>query len=429
MNCIRHVFLPLLSGFGLVLFGQATAQVQSQPAATQAAAGQVSAAVPVSAAMRARADQAMQKGLAYLASVQTQEGAWQAMDKPDPAVTAIAAQAFAQNPHYGPSHPVVRKALAFIMSYRQPDGGIYIPGATLDNYYTSVVLMFLSSQPRSDQDTHKVIRNAQEWLKAMQWTEARQGPNDAPITEDNPWYGGAGYGHTKRPDLSNTQMMLEALHQSGLPESDPAYQKALKFVSRCQMLSSTNDQPFASKADDGGFIYSAANGGESKAGVVEDAGDKNLRSYGSMTYAGFKSMLYAGVKRDDERVQAAWGWITDHYTLDENPNMPGAQSKQGLFYYYQVFSKAMQAWGQDTVADKTGKKHHWREDLLTKLISLQREDGSWLNPADRWYEGNPHYVTGLALLSMQAAMQPAPAAQTVDRTHGVIETSGSQPVQ
>jgi squalene-hopene/tetraprenyl-beta-curcumene cyclase len=292
-----------------------------------------------------------------------------------------------------------------VLSHRQKDGGIYRPGLMLDNYYTSVALMFLASQPRGDRDVAKAIRDAQLWLTTMQWTESRDGPDGKPVTADNAWYGGAGYGNSKRPDLSNTQMMLEALHQSGLPASDPAYQKALKFISRCQMLSQTNDQPFAAESSDGGFIYSPAGGGESKAGYTEVNGRKVLRSYGSMTYAAFKSMLYANLARNDPRVKAALEWIRGHYTLDENPNMPGAQSKQGLYYYYNVFAKALEAWGQDTIVDAGGTRHNWREDLIAQLVKLQRQDGTWLNDADRWYEGNPHYITALAVLSLQEAVR------------------------
>jgi squalene-hopene/tetraprenyl-beta-curcumene cyclase len=374
----------------------------TQPVATQPAL----ADVPVSPQLRARADVAMHRGLKYLQSVQTPDGAWQAMGIPDPAITAIVAQAFAQDPHYGPDSTIVRKALAFVLSHRQKDGGIYRPGLMLENYYTSVALMFLSTQPRSDRNVARAICDAQAWLKTNQWTESRENPETGEtVTVADAWYGGAGYGNSKRPDLSNTQMMLEALHQSGLPESDPAYQKALTFVSRCQMRSATNDQPYAAEGGDGGFIYSPANSGESKAGYTEVDGRQVLRSYGSMTYAGFKSMLYANLSRDDERVKAAYDWIRRHYTLAENPNMPGAQSKQGLYYYYNVFGKALQAWGQNTIVDAEGRRHNWREDLVGKLISLQRQDGTWLNEADRWYEGNPHYITALAVLSMQSALQ------------------------
>jgi squalene-hopene/tetraprenyl-beta-curcumene cyclase len=200
-------------------------------------------------------------------------------------------------------------------------------------------------------------------------------------------------------------MMLEALHQSGLSADDPVYQKALKFVTRCQMLAITNDQPFAAEAKDGGFVYTAAMGGQSMAGQTEADEGQKLRSYGSMTYAGFKSMLYAQVDRNDPRVKAAWDWIRRNYSLESNPNMPGQQSKQGLYYFYNVFAKALQAWGEPFVVDDKGVAHDWRADLAQKLRKEQREDGSWVNEADRWMEGNPHLVTAYSVLALQASLR------------------------
>jgi squalene-hopene/tetraprenyl-beta-curcumene cyclase len=245
----------------------------------------------------------------------------------------------------------------------------------------------------------ETIASAQRFLKNLQWDEAER------VQPEDVWYGGAGYGKHKRPDLSNTQMMLEALKQSGLPADDPTYRKALKFIERCQMSSETNDQPFARETQEGGFIYSPANGGESKAGTVVIQGQRQLRCYGSMTYAGFKSMLHANLAHNDPRVRRALDWICRHYTLDENPNMPGQQSRQGLFYYYHLFARALDAWGQQHLVDHKGIKHDWRADLCSKLLSLQNSDGSWTNNEDRWHEGNPVYVTALATLALQTAIQ------------------------
>jgi squalene-hopene/tetraprenyl-beta-curcumene cyclase len=245
----------------------------------------------------------------------------------------------------------------------------------------------------------KAIKNAQTFLVKIQWDEGEG------YEANHPWYGGQGYGKHKRPDLSNTQMMVEALRESGLPPDDPAYQKALRFISRSQMLAETNDQPFAKGMDSGGFIYTPANHGESMAGAESIDGDSRLRSYGSMTYAGFKSMLYAEVKRDDVRVQKALSWIRRHYTLDANPNMPEKQSREGLFYFYLVFAKAMQAWNEPTITDDRGVPHPWRSELVDKLGSLQRPDGSWVNEADRWFEGNAHLVTAYAVLAMQTTIR------------------------
>ena len=74
--------------------------------------------------------------------------------------------------------------------------------------------------------------------------------------QDDPFYGGAGYGGRSRPDLSNTSFFMEALRDTGLPADDPNLKKALVFVSRCQNLKGEfNDQPWAGKVNDGGFIY------------------------------------------------------------------------------------------------------------------------------------------------------------------------------
>jgi len=346
---------------------------------------------------------AIARSLARLETTQRPDGGWAGFDAgSDPAVTSLVAQAFAQEPAYGPKHPVVRKALRYVLSNRQPDGGIY-GNAGVKNYSASVALMFLSSV--ADPGLKEEIARQQKFLKDNQWYEGKTDDDGRPVDRSHPWYGGAGYGSGKRPDLSNTQMMLEALHQSGLPPDDPVYQRALVFIQRCQMCSETNDQPFAARARDGGFIYSPANGGESKAGFATYGDDRILRSYGSMTYAGFKSMLYAAVDRDDHRVQLAWRWIRSHYTLDENPNMPGRQSLEGLFYYYHVFAKALAAWGEPTVVDMEGKAHNWREDLARKLLSLQKPDGSWINAADRWMEGNPELVSAYSILALQQAMR------------------------
>ena len=140
-------------------------------------------------------------------------------------------------------------------------------------------------------------------------------------TPDAVQFGGAGYGRTgDRPDLSNTSFLVDALKAAGNDANSEAIQRALIFVSRCQNLESKdNTTPFAAKINDGGFYYTPAAGGSSQAGVDESTG--GLRSYASMTYAGLKSMIYAGVKPDDPRVKAALGWLKKHYDLDSNPGM------------------------------------------------------------------------------------------------------------
>jgi len=51
--------------------------------------------------------------------------------------------------------------------------------------------------------------------------------------------------------------------------------------------------------------------------------------------------------------------------------------------------------------DDKGVEHHWRTDLIEKLLSLQKDDGSWTNTNDRWWERNPDLVTAYAILTLE----------------------------
>jgi squalene-hopene/tetraprenyl-beta-curcumene cyclase len=76
------------------------------------------------------------------------------------------------------------------------------------------------------------------------------------------------------------------------------------------------------------------------AGEMNLAGGRiALRSYGTMTYAGLLSYLYADLKRDDPRVTAAHDWLRRNFTLTENPGM----GPEWLFYYYHLMAKALSA--------------------------------------------------------------------------------------
>jgi squalene-hopene/tetraprenyl-beta-curcumene cyclase len=233
-----------------------------------------------------------------------------------------------------------------------------------------------------------LIERAEAFVKGIQWDES-EGKERADLE-----YGGAGYGSHKRPDLSNTSYLIDALVATGNDANDEAIQRALIFVSRCQNLESEhNTTPFATKNPDGGFYYTPAAGGTSQAGETENGG---LRSYASMTYAGLKSMIYAGVEQDDPRVQAAVKWITKNYDLTSNPGM----GDNGLYYYYHTFAKALDAMGQDEFVDDQGNKHNWRAELVEELARRQADDGSWVNKNERWLEGDANLATGYALLAL-----------------------------
>ena len=322
------------------------------------------------------------KGYAFLKQTQGEDGSWSPRTA-GPGVTALAVSALLRN-GYSDEDPVVAKGLAYLEKSVKQDGGVYSKG--LANYTTSVALMaFQEANKKGKYDA--IVKNAAKFLKGLQQDE--KDPKD-------PAAGGVGYDGKSPPDLSNTQYFIDSLIQAGVPKDDPAIQRALKFVSRCQNLpGETNDQPFAAKTTDddkGGFVYKPDP--DDKQHQTADGG---LRSLGAMTYGGLKSFLYAGVKKDDPRVQGAVKWMRAHYTLEENPGLKQA----GLFYYYHTFGKAMAALGDDQFEDAKGKKHDWRQELFDALKSRQQESGGFINKGDMAFgEADDNLATGFALLAL-----------------------------
>lgn len=283
--------------------------------------------------------------------------------------------------------PQIAKSLKYLESFVQPDGGIYQPGTFYRNYETCLAILCFADA-NEDGRYDALIGKADAYIKGLQW-DGGEGKDPSDFS-----YGGGGYGHGKRPDLSNTSFLIEALKAAGNDADSDAIQRALIFVSRCQNLESEhNTTPFSAKNPDGGFYYTCAAGGSSPAGETANGG---LRSYGAMTYAGFKSMLYAGVGPDDPRVKAAVEWAREHYDLKSNPGLGTA----GLYYYYHLFAKALDAMDDDVLTDADGAEHNWRAELAAQLAARQRNDGSWVNDNQRWMESDPNLVTGYALLAL-----------------------------
>jgi squalene-hopene/tetraprenyl-beta-curcumene cyclase len=328
------------------------------------------------------------RGVNFLKPRQGSDGSWSG-DRKEPGITALVITALLRTKRVTPAEPIATKAFSYLEQFLGPQGGL--SEAAHANYSTAIALMAFH-EANKNHKYDQVIKKGQEFLTRMQWDESEG------KSKESDFYGGAGYGgKNSRPDLSNTAFMIEALRGTGLPADDPALKRALVFVSRCQNLKSEfNDQPWAAKVNDGGFVYTAANGGSSVAGKTEGGG---LRSYAAMTYAGLKSMIYAGLGPDDPRVKAAREYISRHYSLDENPGL----GETGLYYYYQTFAKTMSLLGKPTFVDASGKAHDWRAELVAALAKRQDANGSWVNRADRFMEGDANLVTAYALLALAYA--------------------------
>jgi squalene-hopene/tetraprenyl-beta-curcumene cyclase len=303
------------------------------------------------------------------------------------------------------SSPELAKAIQFIVTKQDDSGCIVDPKMNLANYNTSVGAMALV---RTGNPAHAdAIAKAKAYLRGIQLDEENG------VDRDNPFYGGAPYGPGKKvSDGSNTGMWMDAMKELGLEANDPAMQNALVFMQRISNNSEVNDQPWAKNpdpADAGGAVYRPAEDVERSKDPKRDAegrkvdiskkgkrGLKGWKSYGSMTYQMFKGFIYAGRKKGDAGVDGAIDWIGNNWTLDENPGI-GAE---GQFYYYRVFARAHGAFGERMIAG-----HDCAKELADKLVTLQKDDGSWTNPKGRWMEGDPALATAFALEALSIAIE------------------------
>lgn len=348
---------------------------------------------PPDISFRNEVQHAIDKGLTWLATNQNTNGYWSTADQP--AVTALALTAFMGEPsgHYQ-SHPTgaIERGYAFVTNAAKPDGSIYNKG--LQNYNTSICMMGLLAAHNPQFDP--LLRRGRDWLITQQVHH-----------EGSPLDGGVGYGdHGPYSDMNNTMHALEALYYTKYLDNDKPrgagkdlnWAAAIHFIQSCQNLPSVNSNSWVSPdpRDAGGFVYYPGNS-KAPARSTNAQGRVALRSYGSISYAGLLSYIYADLQRDDPRVKAAFDWLRNNYTLDENPGM----GPQGLYYYLHLMTKALTIYGIDQLPTADGHPVDWRKDVAMKLINLQKADGSWANDNNRWWEHDPALVTSYSLMSLE----------------------------
>lgn len=339
------------------------------------------------------------KALDWMLGKQLATGGWGQMrgaEDGELGMTGLVVKALAEapEPFRAKARAAADKGAGYLLTHQQDDGSFTQGRSGLATYRTSIAISALTALDRTKYQAQ--VQKAVAWLKGEQLDEAEQ------VGPDKAVYGGFGYGAGGRgaggADLSNTHLALAALRDAGVPQDDPVFQRALKFLARCQNDSEVNDAPAGwTPSDDGGFVYTPTG----------STGEHS--SYGGMTYAGLLSLIYAGLKEDDKRVVSVRRWIAKNYSVEENRGLGEGRELEGLFYYLHTFAKCLAATGQPTVQAADGE-HRWAQDLFDQLRGRQAPDGSFSNPADkRWWEKEPILATAYALNAMNAARPFLPA--------------------
>jgi squalene-hopene/tetraprenyl-beta-curcumene cyclase len=385
---------------------------------TLAVLGLVVALAPAQAApkdeLSAKLIETWGKASDWVVTQQDASGCWkvgpEGKQEPSPSFTSIIVTALANGPKdlRGKFAGAVAKGIGYLESKANPDGsfGEGKSGSFAKTYSTALALMALATV---DRDKHAdKIRGAQAYLKQNQLKEGAH-------------RGGNGYGDeeprgqtTIKKDIANlsvTGFAAEGLEMSGLPKDDEYWKLVIEFVRKCQNSSEVNTDPeFVAKlkaknlvvGDDGGLYYTpVAEPGLQKAGMKKIADKESIASYGSMTYEGIKTYLYAGLKKDSPEVKAAVDWVRKNFSVEGHPGFAFDEVKRnhlrGLYYYYLVMARALDAYGENPFVTFDGKKHDWPREIAEQLLKRVREDHMWQNDNAGWYEADPILVTSYAL--------------------------------
>jgi squalene-hopene/tetraprenyl-beta-curcumene cyclase len=348
------------------------------------------AALGSNVSLKNEIERAIERGGDWLAKNQQEKGNWSTTDHP--AITALALVALQGKSSHDPDErAALRKGYDFVTANIHDDGSIH-GGKGLANYNTSIGLLALVAA-REDRYRPQILA-ARKFLIGSQNDLGEKGKLDTRFD------GGVGYGSKgDHSDMANTLQALEALYYSKQYAADSSgakdldWKAAIHFLQNCQNLPTQNPEASTDAQDKGGFVYHPE---ESKAGTNTINGRIALRSYGSISYAGLLSYIYADVDKSDPRVQAVYQWLQKNYTLEENP----AMGPQGLYYYFHTMAKALSAYGIDDLPTPSGIVK-WREQLALRLINLQKRDGSWENDNGRWFEKDPALVTAYAMLTLE----------------------------
>lgn len=358
-----------------------------------------------SASPAASADEALSRGIRWLAPRYEKDGTWRSevygAFKDGWSLTPLATIALLRAGAIAEAQPgiffLVGAARAGAIDWTR--NGRMSPAYPA--YTAALALAAVSHPSASSPSARKAWQNelrSRQLTESLGWTNA-----DA-------HYGGWGYATAipRKPapgaglsdaflesNLSATSFALDALAAAGAPSSDPAFQSALIFVERQQ-----NFAPQASPVDDGGFFFMPEDEVRNKAGLVDPAAKpRRFHSYGSMTANGLRSLLRCGLPQTHPRVVAAREWLLTRFDATRHPGTYRAEREEvrdSVWFYWSASVAAAFALAEVP-------RERWAAPLVRELLRRQRADGSWASDLVAVREDDPVVATSFALLALAAA--------------------------
>jgi len=299
---------------------------------------------------------AVEKGLAYLASIQQSDGSFgETRYGSHVGISSLACLAFMADGHMpdrGPYGEVVRKGLEFVLDNASESGLIAASTSHGPMYGHGFATLFLGEVYGMTGDP----RCREALLKAVRLIVNSQNPEGGwryqPVPVD--------------ADVSVTicqVMALRSARNAGLSVPKTTIDRAVSYVRRCQNPS------------DGGFRYTLAGGG----------------SLFPRSAAGVATLFYAGIY-EDEAIERGLEYVHESGSTD------GFGQGSHFFYGHYYASQAMFLAGGEDWAK-------WFPRVRDMIVKAQNADGSW-----RANHGNS-YGTAMSLLVIQVPNRLLPIFQ------------------
>ena len=367
MNC-----RATLSGLGAILClgalwtASPAAQPQGADGAPPAASGAENNAL--TGEITPALDDAVSRGLAYLAREQNEDGSFGAgRYGRNVAITALACLAFMSDGHLpgrGEYAEEVRRGLEFMLASSSETGLIAADSTNGPMYGHGFATLFLGEvygMTPGGADTELAGRTHEALVKAVRLIERTQ--NDEGGWRYNPVPYDA--------DISVTIcqiMALRSARNAGIEVSKDVIDRAVDYVRRCQN-------------PDGGFKYQATSG----------------FSAFPRSAAGVASLFYAGIYEDDSIDRGI------QYLMETGlPGAPEENNAAHRTHYYYGHYYAVQS------MYLAGGEHwaRWWPAVREEMIVRQQTDGSWTDSGV-----GPAYATSMALIILQMPKRFLPIFQ------------------
>jgi hypothetical protein len=308
-------------------------------------------------------DEAVDKGLAFLANSQAKDGS--IGDRNMPGITSLAIMAFlarGYTPGLPPYGEVINRGIDFILT--TPDGKGVMMGVNGKMYSHHISTLMLSEvsgmvdperQARIDITLARAIRVILDAQNVAKSESASGGWRYSPTDTDS--------------DISLAGWALAALRSArnnGAPVPKEAIEKAVKYILRCR---NQND----------GFDYQPGSG-------------SNL----ARTGIGLLCLELAGRHRDEVTLKAGQ-YISKQFKADLA--FHGDTCRYYALYY--IANGMFQLGGAEWEA--------FAPNFYNAVLKIQSQDGSW--PASGGHESDVKYCTSMAILALSVSYRQLPIYQ------------------